>query len=73
MIPLVGGTVEALAIAGFAVAGLVVWLRRGRGYRGPRLVDEGSGVDHSTLAAAEREARDAPPLPPAQPRPPERL
>ena len=72
MIPLVGGPLEALAIAGFAVAGLVAWLRRRR-YRGPRLLDDRSGINHSALAAAEREAREAPPLPPAQPRPPERL
>jgi hypothetical protein len=72
VIPLVGGPIEGLAIAAFAVAGLVAWLRRRR-YRGPRLVDEQSGIDHSALAAAEREARVAPPLPPAQPRPPERL
>ena len=60
MIPFVGGPIEALAIAGFALAGVVTWLRRKRRYPGPRLVDEGSGIDHSTLAAAEREARDAP-------------
>lgn len=73
MIPLVGGPLEALAIAGFAVAGLVVWLRRGRGYRGPRLVGDEPDVDHAALEAAEREVREAPPLPPAEPRPPERL
>jgi hypothetical protein len=71
MIPFVSGPIEALAIAGFAVAGLVAWLRRGRGYRGPRLV--GDEPDRASLEAAEREAREAAPLPPAPPRPPERL
>ncbi|MGH7630700.1 MAG: hypothetical protein ACREOF_15210 [Gemmatimonadales bacterium] len=73
MIPLIGGPVEALAIAGVAIAALVAWLRRARGNRGPRLVDDGAGIDRDALEAAEREVREAPPLPPAQPRPPERL
>lgn len=60
MIPLVGGPLEAIAIAALAMAGLVAWLRRPRRYRGPRLVDESGGIDRSTLTAAEREARDAP-------------
>ncbi len=60
MIPLVGGPIEALTVAGLAVAGLVAWLRRRRSYRGPRLLDGGPAIDHSTLAAAEREARAAP-------------
>lgn len=60
MIPFVGGPIEALAIAGFAVAGVVVWLTRRRQYRGPRLVDDGRGIDQTALAAAEREAREAP-------------
>jgi hypothetical protein len=59
--PWVGGPVEIVTVAVFAIAGLVVWLRRGRGYQGPRLMDDRNGIDHSALAAAEREARDAPP------------
>ena len=61
MIPFVGGPLEALAIAAFAMAGLVVWIRRRRRYPGPRLVSDDRGIDHSALAAAEREAREAPP------------
>jgi len=73
VIPLVGGPIEALAIAGFAVAALVTWRRRRRGSRGLRLVGDQPRVDHAALEAAEREVREAPPLPPPQPRPPERL
>jgi hypothetical protein len=59
VILLIGGPLEALAIAAFALAGMVAWLRRRR-YRGPRLVGDDTTIDHSTLAAAEREAREAP-------------
>lgn len=38
--PWVGGPVEIVTVAVFAIAGLVVWLRRGRGYQGPRLMDD---------------------------------
>ena len=60
MIPLVGGPLEALAIAVLAVAGLIGWLRRPPRYRGPRLVDERGGIDPGPLSAAEREVRQAP-------------
>jgi hypothetical protein len=60
VIPLVGGPLEALVIAGFAVAGVFVWLRRRRRYPGPRLVDDRAGIDHAALAEAEREVRQAP-------------
>jgi hypothetical protein len=60
VIPLVGGPLEALTIAALALAGVVGWLRRPRGYRGPRLHDDGGGVDPGALSAAEREVRDAP-------------
>ena len=73
MIPLVGGPVEALTIAAVAVAALATWLSRNRRYPGPRLVADEADIDRSTLEAAERDARAAPPLPPDRPRPPERL
>jgi hypothetical protein len=61
VIPLVGGPLEALAIAALTVAGLIGWLRRPRRYRGPRLVDERSGIDPGPLSQAEREVRHASP------------
>jgi hypothetical protein len=60
VIPLVGGPLEAMTIAALAIAGLIAWLRRPRGYRGPRLHDDRGGIDPGTLSAAEREVRDAP-------------
>jgi hypothetical protein len=40
-----------------AIIALVLWLRRDRGYPGPRLIDD-DVIDREELEAAEREVRD---------------
>ena len=76
---------EALLIASASIVALVLWLRRDRSYRGPRLLSEDDGIDHQQLEQAEREVRELEThhLPhedipgsdwgPGRPRPPERL
>jgi hypothetical protein len=83
---ILGGPVGTLLVALAAVIALVLWLRRDRGYPGPRLIDD-DGIDREELEAAEREVRDLDPSArpddgflgddwgpgASRPRPPERL
>lgn len=83
--PIISGPVQTLLIALAAIIALVLWLRRERRYRGPRLADD--EIDREELEAAEREVRDLDPnVRPedgflgddwgpgsSRPRPPERL
>ena len=55
--PLISGPVGTLLIAFAAIVTLVLWLRRGRSYPGPRLHGE-EGIDREELEQAEREVRD---------------
>jgi hypothetical protein len=57
MISIVSGPIGTLLIALLAIVALVLWLRRGRRYPGPRLEGD-QGIDRETLEAAEREVRD---------------
>jgi hypothetical protein len=84
--PIINGPVGTLLVALAAVIALVLWLRRDRGYPGPRLIDD-DGIDREELEAAEREVRDLDPNQrpedgflgddwgpgASRPRPPERL
>jgi hypothetical protein len=84
--PLISGPVQTLLVALVAIIALVLWLRRGRRYPGPRIEGD-EGIDREELEAAEREVRDLDPKarpedgflgddwgPGAtRPRPPERL
>lgn len=54
---IVSGPLGTLLVALVAIAALVVWLRRGRRYRGPRLTDD-DGINREELEAAEREVRE---------------
>ena len=54
---IVSGPLGTLLVALVAIAALVVWLRRERRYRGPRLADD-DGIDREELEAAEREVRE---------------
>jgi len=54
--PLISGPIQTLLVAAVAIIALVLWLRRGRRYRGPRLADD--EIDREELEAAEREVRD---------------
>ncbi len=57
--PIVGGPVGVLLVAGAAVVALVAWLVQDRRPPGPRLVgDETGGIDREALEQAEREVRD---------------
>ena len=56
--PVIVGPVGTLLVALAAVVALVLWLRRDRGYPGPRLDSEDDGIDRDELEAAEREVRD---------------
>ena len=83
--PFIGGPVQTLLVALAAIIALVLWLRRERRYRGPRLADD--EIDREELEAAEREVRDLDPNTrpedgflgddwgpgSSRPRPPERL
>lgn len=83
--PMIGGPVQTLLVAVVAIIALVLWLRRGRRYPGPRLADD--EIDREELEAAEREVRDLDPKArpedgflgddwgpgASRPRPPERL
>lgn len=83
--PFIIGPVGTLLIAFAAIVALVLWLRRDRSYRGPRLHSDNDGIDHDELEQAEREVRElgASQKPddhvlgedwgPGTPRPPERL
>ena len=57
--PLISGPVQTLLVAVVAIIALVLWLRRDRTYRGPRLADD--EIDREELEAAEREVRDLDP------------
>jgi hypothetical protein len=79
------GPIGTLLIAIAALVALVLWLRRGRSYPGPRLQSEDDGIDHEQLEQAEREVRElrsnqrpedgfpGDDWGPGSPRPPERL
>ncbi|MBA3759477.1 MAG: hypothetical protein M3Q37_07100 [Gemmatimonadota bacterium] len=83
--PIISGPVQTLLVALAAIIALVLWLRRERRYRGPRLADD--EIDREELEAAEREVRDLDPNArpedgflgddwgpgSSRPRPPERL
>lgn len=63
-----GGPLEVLLLAAVLLAALVVWLRRGRRYPGPRL-HGAEEIDREELEQAEREVRELGPLPPEEDRP----
>ena len=83
--PMISGPIQTLLVAVVALIALVLWLRRGRRYSGPRLADD--EIDREELEAAEREVRDLDPTArpedgflgddwgpgSSRPRPPERL
>jgi hypothetical protein len=83
--PLISGPVGTLLVALVAIVALVLWLRRDRSYRGPRLQSDEDGIDHEQLEQAEREVRElgsqqrpeegfsGDDWGPGSPRPPERL
>jgi hypothetical protein len=83
--PMITGPVGTLLVALVAIIALIIWLRRDRSYRGPRLQSEDDGIDHEELEQAEREVRElgSQQRPeegfrrddwgPGSPRPPERL
>lgn len=82
---IISGPVGTLLVAVVAIVALVLWLRRDRGYPGPRLKSDDDGIDHEELEAAEREVREleshqrpedgfsGDDWGPGTPRPPERL
>jgi hypothetical protein len=55
--PLVGGPVGTLLVAGAVLAAVGVWLLRRPRHPGPRLVGD-DGIDREALEAAEREVRE---------------
>ena len=83
--PMITGPVGTLLVALVAIIALIIWLRRDRSYRGPRLQSEDDGIDHEELEQAEREVRElrsdqrpedgfaGDDWGPGSPRPPERL
>jgi hypothetical protein len=84
-VPIITSPVGTLLIAFAAIIALILWLRRDRTYRGPRLQSEDDGIDHEELERAEREVRELESSQrpddgfrgddwgPGTPRPPERL
>jgi hypothetical protein len=56
--PVIVGPVGTLLVALAAIVALVLWLRRDRGYPGPRLDSDDDGIDRDELEEAEREVRD---------------
>ena len=56
--PVIVGPVGTLLVALAAIVALLLWLRRDRGYPGPRLDSEDDGIDRDELEEAEREVRD---------------
>jgi len=56
--PVIVGPVGTLLVALAAIVALVLWLRRRRGYPGPRLESEDDGINRDELEEAEREVRD---------------
>ena len=55
--PLITGPLGTLLVAFAAIIALIIWLRRDRSYRGPRLYAD-DGIDREELEQAEREVRD---------------
>lgn len=55
--PLITGPLGTLLVAFAAIIALIIWLRRDRSYRGPRLHAD-DGIDREELEQAEREVRD---------------
>jgi hypothetical protein len=55
--PLIGGPIPAILVAGVVLVCLVIWLVRDRRYPGPRL-HGGDDIDREELEAAEREVRE---------------
>ena len=55
--PIIIGPFGTLLIAAVALVALILWLRRDRSYRGPRLHDD-EGIDREELEQAEREVRE---------------
>jgi hypothetical protein len=55
--PIITEPMGTLLVALAAIAALVIWLRRDRGYPGPRLHGD-EGIDREELEQAEREVRD---------------
>jgi hypothetical protein len=56
--PIISGPVGTLLVALVAIIALIMWLRRDRSYRGPKLHAEDDGIDREELEAAEREVRE---------------
>jgi hypothetical protein len=56
--PIITEPVGTLLVALAAIVALVLWLRRDRSYRGPRLQSDEDGIDHDELEQAEREVRE---------------
>jgi hypothetical protein len=55
--PLISGPFGTLLVAIAVIVALVLWLRRGRTYPGPRLHAD-DGIDREELEQAEREVRE---------------
>jgi hypothetical protein len=55
--PIITEPLGTILIAFAAIVALVLWLRRDRSYRGPRLHAD-DGIDREELEQAEREVRD---------------
>jgi hypothetical protein len=54
--PIISEPVGIILIASSVILALILWLRRDRSYRGPRL--HGDEIDREELEQAEREVRD---------------
>jgi hypothetical protein len=67
-VPLIGGPISVLLVAGVLLLAVVAWLARDRRHPGPRLHDD-DGIDREELEQAEREVRDLEPPPPGEERP----
>ena len=55
--PIFGGPVDTLLIAGMLAVAVAAWVLRPRRYPGPRSMT-GDEIDREVLEAAEREVRD---------------
>jgi hypothetical protein len=56
--PIFGGPVDTLLIAGMLAVAVAAWLLKRRRYLRPRSMTDYDGIDREVLAAAEREVRD---------------
>lgn len=56
--PIFGGPVDILLIAGMLAVAVAAWLVKRRRHLGPRSMTDPDGIDREVLEAAEREVRD---------------